>query len=64
MTFNLNDLYNVQGFRYLARQDGGVNGTIRQYEFYTSADNATWSLAASGIWASDMTRKEVTFAAR
>ena len=30
---DLGDFYNEDGFRYLPRQDGGVNGRIGQYEF-------------------------------
>ena len=30
--------YTIGGFRYLPRQDGGVNGGIAKYEFYVSAD--------------------------
>ena len=28
----------IKGFTYLPRQDGGVNGTIKDYEFYVSND--------------------------
>src|SRR6266568_4542114 len=31
---DLGTTYSLNGFTYLPRQDGGVNGTISQYEFY------------------------------
>ena len=32
----------VKGFTYLARQDGSLNGCIKDYEIYVSNDNKTW----------------------
>ena len=62
---DLGQTYTINGFRYLPRQDGGVNGRIGQYEFYVSADGVDWgSPAASGTWANDANEKVVTFAAR
>jgi hypothetical protein len=52
----------VGGFRYLPRQDGGVNGMIGQYEFYLSGNGVTWGTAvATGVFAADTTEKEVIF---
>ena len=34
--------YNINGFRYLPRQDGVDNGRIGQYEFYISTDGINW----------------------
>jgi PKD repeat protein len=57
--------YTVTGFRYLPRQDGGVNGTIRNYEFYVSTSRTNWGTAASrGSFASNTQEKEVTFSAK
>ena len=57
--------YNINGFRYLPRQDGGVNGTIRNYEFYVSGDGTNWgSSVASGAFANTMALKEVLFTAK
>jgi F5/8 type C domain len=38
ITLNLNGAYIVQGFRHTPRQDGSMNGTIKQYEFYPYND--------------------------
>lgn len=32
----------IKGFTYLARQDGSLNGCIKEYEIYVSNDNKTW----------------------
>ena len=32
----------IKGFAYLARQDGSLNGCIKDYEIYVSNDNKTW----------------------
>ena len=32
----------IKGFTYLARQDGSLNGCIKNYEIYVSNDNKTW----------------------
>ncbi|WP_419470366.1 discoidin domain-containing protein [Candidatus Kuenenia sp.] len=60
---NLGAVYNVSGFRYLPRQDGGVNGRIKQWEFYVSADGTNWgSAVATGTFVNNATEKEVSFA--
>ncbi|MCK5506964.1 MAG: discoidin domain-containing protein, partial [Desulfobacterales bacterium] len=59
---NLNDTYNIDGFRYLPRQDGNENGRIAQYEFYISSDGTNWgSPVASGVFPNNMIEQEVTF---
>ncbi|MEA1867766.1 MAG: discoidin domain-containing protein, partial [Thermodesulfobacteriota bacterium] len=59
---DLGGIYNIDGFRYLPRQDGGVNGRIAQYEFYISTDGSDWGTAvATGTFANDASEKEVTF---
>src|SRR5262249_6327666 len=45
---NLGYSYNLVGFTYLPRQDSSANGGIKQYEFYTSSDGNSWTLASSG----------------
>lgn len=56
--------YEVAGLAYLPRQDG-INGTISQYEIYTSLDGASWgSPAAEGSWAANNDEKVVEFSAR
>lgn len=32
----------IKGFTYLARQDGSLNGCIKDYEIYVSNENKTW----------------------
>ncbi|MQN79457.1 DUF4981 domain-containing protein [Prevotella copri] len=32
----------IKGFTYLTRQDGSLNGCIKDYEIYVSNDNKTW----------------------
>ena len=32
----------IKGFSYLARQDGSLNGCIKDYEIYVSNDNKSW----------------------
>jgi lysophospholipase L1-like esterase len=57
--------YNIDGFRYLPRQDADVNGTIRNYEFYVSGDGINWgSPVASGAFANTKAEKEVLFNAK
>lgn len=54
--------YIIGGFRYLPRQDGGVNGRIGQYEFYATNDPSNWGTAiSSGSFANDATEKQVLF---
>ena len=39
----------VSGIRYTPRQDGGVNGRVKEFEVYISDDKATWgAVAATG----------------
>src|ERR1035437_3018574 len=53
----------ITGFRYLPRQDGGVNGRIGQYEFYATNDPSNWGTPlATGSFANDATEKQVLFA--
>jgi hypothetical protein len=55
-------IFSISGFRYLPRQDGGVNGRIGQYEFYVSSNGVDWGTpAATGIFANDSSEKEVLF---
>ena len=57
--------YSINGFRYLPRQDGEVNGTIRNYEFYVSGDGINWgSPVASGAFANTTAEKEALFNAK
>jgi len=60
---DLGGLYDIDGFRYLPRQDGGENGNILNYEFYVSSDGIDWgnSVASGNFSPNDATEKEVVF---
>ncbi len=59
---DLGAIYNLEGFRYLPRQDGGINGTIVQYQFYVSLDGSNWGVPVkAGALAGDLSQKEVLF---
>ena len=60
---NLGGTYDINGFGYMPRQDGGVNGRIADYEFFISSDGVNWGLpVASGNFANDASVKEVPIA--
>jgi lysophospholipase L1-like esterase len=62
---NLGAVYDVNGFRYLPRQDGESAGNIGQFEFYVSTDGTTWGTAvATGTFANSAAEKQVTFTAK
>ncbi|MET9956082.1 TIM-barrel domain-containing protein, partial [Streptomyces sp. NPDC006339] len=57
--------YDVDGLRYLPRQDGGVNGRIGGYEVYVSETTGDWgSPVATGTFADTATEKTVATAAK
>ena len=59
---NLGAHYEISGFRYLPRQDGGVNGRIKDYRFHVSEDGTNWGAAvAAGSFANSASEKTVTF---
>ncbi|MEU1400451.1 discoidin domain-containing protein [Micromonospora zamorensis] len=61
---DLGATYQVDGLRYLPRQDGGVNGRIGRYEVYVSDSPSNWGTAvASGTFADTSTQKVVPFTA-
>ncbi|HVK24444.1 MAG TPA: discoidin domain-containing protein [Actinokineospora sp.] len=63
VVIDLGATYNVDGLRYLPRQDGGINGTVGQYEVYVSGSTSNWGTAVStGTFANNTTEKSVTFA--
>lgn len=53
----------IAGVRYMPRQDGGVNGRVRDFEVLVSADGADWRTVAAGTFAEDRTEFIVPFAA-
>src|SRR5215831_7749929 len=65
LVLDLGSQYQIDGFRYLPRQDGGANGTIAGYEFYVSPDGTTWGTAvATGTLAATTSEKTVRFPAK
>ena len=65
LVLDLGARYQVDGFRYLPRQDGNPNGTIASYQFYVSDDGTTWGTAvAAGTLAANTTEKTVRFTAK
>src|SRR5438132_1227171 len=65
LVLDLGAPYQVDGLRYLPRQDGSPNGTIAGYQFYVSPDGTTWGTAvAAGTLAADTTEKTVRFTAK
>jgi PKD repeat protein len=59
---NLGAVYNVSGFRYLPRQGVGVNGRIKDWEFYVSTDGTNWgSAVATGTFVNSVAEKEISF---
>ena len=45
--FDANEEVTIKGFKYLPRQDGGVNGNIKAYKLQVSADGKTWGDAVA-----------------
>ena len=65
LVLDLGGSYQVDGLRYLPRQDGGINGTIAGYQFYVSPDGTTWGTAvAAGTLAATTSEKTVRFTAK
>jgi|GEM_PF-1931544 len=65
LQINMGTARNLNGFRYLPRQDNYAVGNIGQYEFYVSMDGINWGMpVASGTFASGSAEKEILFSAR
>lgn len=59
---NLGTSYDIGGLRYVPRADGGINGTITEYQIYISQDGTTWgSPVKEGSLAADTTVKTILF---
>ncbi|MBI4687069.1 MAG: discoidin domain-containing protein [Nitrospirae bacterium] len=59
---DMGGFYDVNGFKYLPRQDGWSHGRVGQYEFYVSMDGVSWGAAvAAGTFANSAAEKEVSF---
>ncbi|MDB5816668.1 MAG: hypothetical protein JWQ11_308 [Rhizobacter sp.] len=58
-TVNLGMQRVIGAFKYLPR-DGGGNGTIAGWRFYSSNDGVAWTLVSQGTFARDATEKTVS----
>jgi hypothetical protein len=59
---DLGATYQLDGFRYLPRQDKDENGMVARYELYASMDRTAWGTAvATGTFNSDRNEKRVMF---
>ena len=45
---DLGEILHLNGFTYLPMQDRWISGFISDFEFFTSTDNRTWTLAVEG----------------
>ncbi|MDG4856936.1 family 20 glycosylhydrolase [Streptomyces sp. T-3] len=53
----------IAGIRYMPRQDGGVNGMVKDYQVLVSRDGKNWRTAAEGAFPADRTEFVVPFQA-
>jgi hypothetical protein len=54
--------YGVEGFQYVARQDGSTHGMIANWQFYVSADKTNWGTpVATGTFKEDLSAQRVMF---
>ena len=53
--------YDLKGFTYLPKQDGGINEVITHYEFLVSMDKRNWKIVSAGefgnIWNNPIEQK-------
>ena len=62
---DLGQLYLIDSFRYLPRQDSKFDGTTGEFEIYVSADRNNWgSPVAAGTFANNKLEKTVNFIKR
>ncbi|MFZ7127500.1 MAG: discoidin domain-containing protein [Desulfobacterales bacterium] len=62
IVIDLGQLYDINGFTYLPRQDNEVNGRIIDYAFYVGDNPAQWPAAtASGVFENNALEKTVSF---
>ena len=57
--FDAGEAKEIKGFVYLPRQDGGMNGMIKDYKLQVSMDGKTWTDAAQGTFAQGIQAKRV-----
>ncbi|NGN63790.1 family 20 glycosylhydrolase [Streptomyces sp. A7024] len=53
----------IAGVRYMPRQDGGINGRVKDYEILVSDDGKQWRKVAAGAFPEERTEHQVPFAA-
>ena len=53
----------VNGFNYLPRQDGTLNGNIGEYTLEISTSGSSWITVASGTFVDDNSKKYIGFTA-
>ena len=59
---DLGAVHNLNGFQYLPRQDGGINGRVQDYALYVSQDGVKWgSAVARGTFPNNAQQQEVWF---
>ncbi|KAL8991925.1 MAG: hypothetical protein Q9169_007527 [Polycauliona sp. 2 TL-2023] len=63
ITLDMKKLFNVNGLRYLPRQDGNSNGNIGQHSIQISTDGTTWTETAKGTYLDDSSLKTTPFTA-
>jgi arylsulfatase A-like enzyme len=62
IVIDLSATHEITGLRYLPRQDGGINGTIVEYEFFVSSDASDLGAPVSaGSFNGKTTEQEVRF---
>ena len=59
--FDAGEECTVKGFSYLPRQDGGVNGNIKDYEIFISQDGKQWKSVNKGSFDASGKIKRVMF---
>lgn len=64
ITIDTGSARQLDGFRYLPRQDGFLIGNIAEYEFHTSLDGSAWTTAATGRFDNTSAVKQVAFVPR
>lgn len=60
-TIDMGTAQAVRGLKYLPRQDGNPNGTIKAYSIDVSTNGTTWTPVASGTFAAGSAEKTVNW---
>ncbi|WP_419997239.1 family 20 glycosylhydrolase [Streptomyces boninensis] len=62
LTIDLGSRQRIAGIRQMPRQDGGINGRVRDYEVLVSDDGKRWRKVAAGAFPEERTEHQVPFA--